>query len=171
MKKIVKTSVVILAGLILAGCDGNFSQGGLFKPKPQQPAKAESASGPRPAARPEGVAAKPAATAHTAEQFDTTTPKQRAEAVAGASDGGARKLGTTIASLGNPAEAGFWIKTPLVSKAGKGRVVYPATGKSVAVDLIPIEGPKTAGSSVSLAALRLLGAPLAGLPELIVFTE
>jgi len=143
----------------------------LFKPKPQEPAKVESDSGPRPAARPAGVAAKPAATAHTAEQFDTTTPKQRAEAVTEASSGGARKLGTTIASLGNPAEAGFWIKTPLVSKAGKGRVEYPATGKSVAVDLIPIDGPKTAGSRVSLAALRLLGAPLTGLPELIVFTE
>ncbi len=169
MKTLGKTSVVIIAGLFLAGCDGNFSQGGMFKPKPQEPAKVESDSGPRPAARPAGVAAKPAATAHTAEQFDTTTPEQRAEAET--AGGGARKLGVTIASLGNPAEAGFWIKTPLVSKAGKGRVEYPATGKSVAVDLIPIDGPKSAGSRVSLAALRLLGAPLTGLPELIVYTE
>ncbi len=169
MKKLVKTSIVILAGLILAGCDGKFSQGGLFKPKPDVSAKVQSDDGPRPVARPEGAVAKPAATAHTVEQFDTTTPKQRAEAAS--ASGGARKLGATIASLGNPAEAGFWIKTPLVSKAGKGRVEYPATGKSVAVDLIPIDGPKTAGSRVSLAALRLLGTPLTGLPELIVFTE
>ncbi len=171
MKNLVKTSVVILTGLFLAGCDGNFSQGGVFKPKPDEPDKVENDSGPRPAARPAAVAAKPAATAHTAEQFDTTTAEQRAEAVVEASSGGARKLGTTIASLGNPAEAGFWIKTPLVSKPSKGRVEYPATGKSVAVDLIPIDGPKTAGSRVSLATLRLLGAPLAGLPELIVFAE
>ncbi len=169
MKNIVKTSTVVIAGLFLTGCDGNFSQGGLIKPKPEQPAKAQSESGPRPAARPAGVAAKPAATAHTAEQFDTTTPEQRAEAET--ASGRARKLGVTIASLGNPAEAGFWIKTPLVSKAGKGRVEYPATGKSVAVDLIPIDGQKSAGSRVSLAALRLLGAPLTGLPELIVYTE
>jgi len=149
MKHRVDTSVVILAGFLLAGCGGDFSQGGLFRPKPDEPA----------------------ATAHTAEQFDTTTPKQRAEAVAHATDGGAHKLGTTIASLGNPAEPGFWIKTPLVRKAGKGRVEYPATGKSVVVDLIPIDGPNTAGSRVSLAALRLLEAPLTGLPELIVFSE
>lgn len=171
MKNIVNIGVVILAGLILAACDGNFSQGGLFKPKPAEMARVESESGPRPAARPAGIAAKPAATAHTAEQFDTTTPEQRAEAVTGSSSGGARKLGVTIASLGNPAEAGFWIKTPLVSKAGKGRVEYPVTGKSVAVDLIPIDGPKTAGSRVSLAAMRLLGAPLTGLPDLIVYAE
>ncbi|AXX97480.1 hypothetical protein [Profundibacter amoris] len=171
MKNLVKTSVVISTGLFLAGCDGKFSQGGVFKPKPDEPAKVESDSGSRPAARPAAVVAKPAATAHTAEQFDTTTAEQRAEAVVEARSGGARKLGVTIASLGNPAEAGFWIKTPLVNKAGKGRVEYPATGKSVAVDLIPIDGPKTAGSRVSLATLRLLGAPLAGLPELIVFAE
>ena len=158
-----------MAGLLLTACDGSFSQGGLFKSRVDDAVQIEGENGSRPMARPERVAVKPAATAHTAEQFDTTTAQQRAEAIT--AGGGARKLGTTIASLGNPAEAGFWIKTPLVSSAGKGRVEYPATGKSVAVDLIPIDGPKTAGSRVSLAALRLLGAPLTGLPELIVYTE
>ncbi|WP_457650273.1 hypothetical protein [Profundibacter sp.] len=158
-----------MAGLLLTACDGNFSQGGLYKPRADDTVQIEGENGSRPVARPEGAVVKPAATAHTAEQFDTTTAQHRAEATT--AGGGVRKLGTTIASLGNPAEAGFWIKTPLVSKLGKGRVEYPATGKSVAVDLIPIDGPKAAGSRVSLAALRLLGAPLTGLPELIVFTE
>jgi hypothetical protein len=39
----------------------------------------------------------------------------------------------------------------------------------VRVELRPIEGPATGGSRISLAALRLLGASLAGLPEVEVF--
>lgn len=136
-------------------------------------------AGLRPAARPatlqteaQSSAPKPSKSAQTAEQFDTTTNAQRTKAVETAAPaGGERKLGGTVGSLGNPAEPGFWLKTPLVSAPAKGRVEYPATGKSVAVDLIPIEGPKTAGSRVSLAALRLLGARLTGLPDLIVYAE
>jgi hypothetical protein len=73
-------------------------------------------------------------------------------------------IGTTVASLGNPAEAGLWIKTPLVKTEQAGRVRYPDTGKTVAVTLIPLDGPVTAGSQLSLAAMQALGAPLAGLP-------
>ena len=36
---------------------------------------------------------------------------------------------------------------------GKGRIVNPATGKSVNVDLLPLSGPASAGSQVSLPAL------------------
>lgn len=105
--------------------------------------------------------------ARTVEEFDTTTAAARAEAADVAAGG--RDLGLTIASLGAPGEPGFWLKTPLVSAPGKGRVVYPATGKEVEVDLIPIEGPETAGSRMSLAALRLIEAPLTGLPEIRVY--
>jgi len=48
-------------------------------------------------------------------------------------------------------------------------VVYPGNGKSAQVDLIPIEGPDTAGSRLSLAAFRIIEAPLTGLPEVEVF--
>lgn len=106
-------------------------------------------------------------TARTVEEFDTTTTADRAKAAQAAPGG--RDLGLTIASLGAAGEPGFWLKTPLVSAPGKGRVVYPASGKEVQVDLIPIEGPATAGSRMSLAALRLIDAPLAGLPEVRVF--
>ena len=74
-------------------------------------------------------------------------------------------LGRTVASLGNAAEPGLWLKTPLVQTEQPGTVYYPATNKSVKVTLIPIEGPVTAGSRLSLQAMQELGAPLTGLPE------
>lgn len=167
-----KIGCVVLAGLLLAGCENGFGKGAGLRGKAPDVVATDAASkvGARPAARPVTLQAKvPSQTAHTVEQFDTTTKAQRADAVAPSRD--ARKLGSTVGSLGNPAEPGFWLKTPLVSKASKGRVEYPANGKSVAVDLIPIEGPKTAGSRVSLAALRLLEAPLTGLPALVVYVD
>lgn len=78
-------------------------------------------------------------------------------------------LGTTIASLGNPAEAGLWLKTPLVGQERAGRVVFPQTGKTVSVTLIPLEGPKTGGSQLSLSAMQAIGAPLTELPTIEVF--
>lgn len=124
----------------------------------------------RPVARPEALNTVIPATATTVEEFDTTTAEQRSEAVAAAPNPVAEKdLGLTIASLGSPAEPGFWLKTPLVDAPSKGRVMFAETDKSVAVDLIPIDGPKTAGSRLSLAAMRLIEAPLTGLPEIRVF--
>lgn len=169
MKHSLKTGYVILAALLLAGCAR--VPGNRLDAAP----KAADQSDKRPAARPASLQTatlNPAQSAKTAEQFDTTTSEQRSHAVQPATPvGGERRLGATVGTLGNPAESGFWLKTPLVSKPGKGRVEYPATGKSVAVDLVPIDGPKTAGSRVSLATLRLLGAPLTGLPDLIVYTN
>ena len=78
-------------------------------------------------------------------------------------------LGSTVASLGDPSREGFWIETPLVAAPGQGRVRYPANGREVRVDLIPIAGPVTAGSRLSLGAMRLLDAPLTGLPEVEVY--
>ena len=75
-------------------------------------------------------------------------------------------LGTTIASLGNAAEPGLWLKTPLTKTVGPGKVTY--NGKTVTAQLIPIDGPATAGSRASLQLLQQLGAPITGLPELTV---
>lgn len=175
MKNVHKFAIVVLTGLALSGCGETFSPGMRgAKPTAVVPSPQEGATSTRPVERPSSLqptAPKPTTSAQTAEQFDTTTSAQRAEAVAATPASAERKLGTTVGSLGNPAEPGFWLKTPLVSAATEGRVVYPVNGKSVSVDLIPIDGPKTAGSRVSLAALRLLGAPLAGLSELIVYAE
>ena len=48
----------------------------------------------------------------------------------------------------------------------KGRVTNKANGKSSAVTLIPIGGPATGGSRLSLPAMRLIEAPLTELTEL-----
>jgi len=78
-------------------------------------------------------------------------------------------LGRTIATLGNAAEPGLWLKTPLVDAVRQGRVFYPATDQSAEITLIPIEGPATAGSRMSLAAMQALGASPADLIEVVVF--
>ncbi len=107
----------------------------------------------------------PDADARTVEDFDTTTEAQREEATAQASGDGT-SLGTTVASLGDAAVPGFWLETPLVSQPTTGRVRNPATGRTVQVDLRPISG---GSSRISLAALRLLEAPLTELVTLEVF--
>lgn len=75
-------------------------------------------------------------------------------------------LGATIASLGDATKPGFWLRTPLVKTPTAGRISYAATGRSVDVDLIPIDGPTTAGSRISIHAMMALGAGLTDLPEI-----
>ncbi len=111
----------------------------------------------------------PPPAARTVEALDTTTAAQRAAAVAPVA-AGARLLGTTVASLGSATEPGLWMKTPLVKTEMQGRVTNPATGKSSTVMLIPIDGPPTAGSRMSLSALRLIGASLTDLTSVEVST-
>ena len=126
----------------------------------------------RPRVRPSdaNTGLRPPAGARTAEEFDTTTQEERVAAVQTAqTGGGAELLGTTIASLGAPSEAGIWMKTPLVSAPAKGRVDDPASGAQVAVDLVPLDAPRGAGSQLSLAAMRLLGVGLTELPEVKVY--
>ena len=113
---------------------------------------------------PELAAPPPPPSARTAEQFDTTTNEQRVAAAN--SDSGGRLLGRTVASLGDVSRAGFWMETPLVDSIRQGRIVYPENGNSVSVELIPIE---EGGSRVSLAAFRVLEAPLTDLPEFDVY--
>ena len=85
---------------------------------------------------------------------------------AGAEPQAGGALGTTVASLGNPAEPGLWLKTPLVNREQQGQVRFPQTGQSAEVTLIPLDGPVTAGSQLSLAAMQAIGAPLTGLPTI-----
>ena len=117
------------------------------------------------------VAPPPPPAARTAEEFDTTTAEQRAAAVATPVAASEARLGTTVASLGPPAEPGLWLRTGLVSETGMGRVENPATGKTVTLELRPSGGPATAGSQISLAAMRLLEVALTALPELVVYRQ
>ena len=104
----------------------------------------------------------PPKNARTIEQFDTTT---EAERVAAASSSGGQKLGQTVASLGDAAMPGFWVETSLVEAVSLGRVVNTGNGKSVDVELRPVAG----SSRVSLAALRVLEAPLTDLVTIEVY--
>lgn len=102
---------------------------------------------------------------HTAASLDKTTEAEKAAATAAPAAGG-RQLGNVSVALGSPAEQGFWLKTPLVSAPGKGRVALVG-GKSVAVDLLPGQG----GALLSLAAYRALGLSLTDLPQVTVTAE
>ncbi|ABL70347.1 hypothetical protein [Paracoccus denitrificans] len=114
------------------------------------------------------AAARPSPAARTAAEFDTTTREQRVAAAAPPTTG-ERRLGTTIASLGDPSQPGFWIKTPLAKSETDGRIVNPANGKSAKVRLIPLDGPASGGSQVSLPALQLIGVSLTDLPTIEVY--
>ena len=139
----------LFALLLVCGCEA-------ARPDRAEIVRAEP---PRPV-----LAPAPPASARTAAEFDTTTPQQRAEATQ-ITPGAEEPLGTTVASLGDPTEGGFWLRTPLVTSRGPGRVEVPEGGASVLVELIPAEG----GSRISLAAMRQLDVPLTALPTVSVY--
>ncbi|MGB7241470.1 MAG: hypothetical protein WBC93_05185 [Sulfitobacter sp.] len=157
-----KYAVIIISSLALAGCGSLAARLGLDK-RTNSATVTNGEGQTRPQARGDGAVVPPA-NATTAEEFDTTSAAERADAAASAAGSG-KALGRTVASLGSPSEPGFWLKTPLVTSEVQGRVTNPATGKSAAVTLIPIEGPVTAGSRMSLPAMRLIGANLGALTE------
>jgi hypothetical protein len=146
----------VIAGLALAGCAELAS----IAPEAMDEAPVIATSITTPPPRP---------TARTVDEFDTTTAQDRAAAVAAASAPGGARLGTTIASLGSPADPGIWLRTPLVTQTTMGRVEHAPTGKSVAVELRPSGGAPGSGSQISLPAMRLLEIPLTALPELVVY--
>lgn len=150
----------------LSGCSGMSERlglgGGADATAPSETAMPGASAGGQTGLAPATASPPPTSQARTADALDTTTPEQRAAASAPATAGG-RALGTTVASLGSATEPGLWIKTPLVEAEAQGRVTNPATGKSSTVTLIPIAGSATAGSRMSLAALRLIGASLTDL--------
>ncbi|MCR8826436.1 hypothetical protein [Pseudosulfitobacter koreensis] len=156
--------MILMCACTLAGC-AQLPE--FLQPRPDGAASGEAAGAQtRPQSRP--ASAVPAAGARTVADFDTVSAEEKAAASAPAPVGG--RLGTTVASLGSPSEPGLWLKTPLVQTEQAGRVSFAGTGKSVAVTLIPIDGPASAGSRMSLSAFQTLGAPLTGLPEIEVFS-
>ena len=127
-----------------------------FRPPQSQPTSIESP----------GALPPPPEDARTIEDFDTTTVEQREAATSTTIEQDLNSLGTTVASLGDAASPGFWLETSLVSAPTPGRVRNPATGRTVSVELRPLAG---GSSRISLAALRLLAAPLTELVALEVF--
>ena len=92
------------------------------------------------------------------------TAKERQDAITIVPVSAEKTLGTAIASLGNPAESGFWVKSDLVAHPSKGRITDLATGTQVNVDLFPAESTQS-GTQLSLSAMRALGVSLIDLPE------
>ena len=162
MDKKTKLVAVSFTCLLLGAC----AQLGMGQPEDSRASPAAASQPRADGAAVTAAARPPASTARTQEALDTTTQAQRAQAAAPAAvQSGATNLGTTIASLGSPTEPGFWLKTPLVSTETMGRVTNKANGKSAAVRLIPIAGPASGGSQMSLPAMRLLEVSLTDLAE------
>ncbi len=153
--------------LVTAGCGDTFQNPfDRFKKSPEpEPAVIEQPSEPG-----EPMSAIPEIELGTAgaspEALDTASVEETEAAKAATPSGGV--IGTTVASLGNPAEPGFWLRTPLVSEETEG-VVESAGGARVTVTLIPIAGDPGAGSRLSLSAMRALDFDLTDLPALTVY--
>lgn len=105
----------------------------------------------------------------TAETLDTTTEAEKA-AVTNVSAPATGLLGETVATLGDPAQPGFWLKTPLVKTERVGRVERDG-GAVAQVTLIPLEGEATAGSQISLSAMRALDIGLTDFASLKVYAD
>ncbi|WBU63227.1 hypothetical protein [Paracoccus aerodenitrificans] len=159
----------LLGPLSLAACGMN-GDSTTSRPEAavQQPATTQ-ASAPGESVTPaasQSAAAVLQAPGQSAESLDTTTAEEKAAAAAPATGGG--RLGTTVASLGDVTESGFWLKTPLVSATAQGRVVNTENSQSANVELRPLSGGGS-GSQISLAAMQAIGAGLTDLPELEVW--
>ena len=144
-------ALILPALLLVTACNGTSlpKSSGLFKAKPAAVAPADgSVAAIRPQGRPGDEPAMEPAAAATAPVPATGM------------------LGKTVASLGNAGEPGLWLKTPLVKARAKGKVRL--NGKTVEAELIPIDGPPSAGSRASLQLMQALGASLTGLPEVTV---
>jgi hypothetical protein len=157
------TRLLLLALLLpaLAACDRLRS----FAPRGWADSPAPAIA-PQP--RPEAAAA-PAPTAAVAPQraapaavLDTTTPAEKAAALAAPATGA--ELGRVVVIFGNPAEPGFWLRSGLVAAPRPGTVRL-ASGATAQVDLLPAAG---GAAQLSLAAYRALGLGLTDLPQVTV---
>lgn len=105
----------------------------------------------------------------TAASLDTTTEAEKAAATS-VSAPKSGLLGETVASLGDPAKAGFWLMTPLVKAEVEGRIERPG-GAVASVTLLPSGTEEGSGSQISLAAMRALDLGLTDLVTLKVYAE
>ncbi len=163
--------VVLFPVFVLAGCTSPSLQGIFSAPNSAAPVVEAAVPAPVVETLDPTPPPPPPPQARTVAQFDTTTAEDRAAAVAKPEPASETKLGTTIATLGSPADPGIWIKTPLVTSLVAGRAVYGANGKSVNIELRPSGGEAGSGSQISLPAMRLLDAPLTGLLELTLYKK
>ncbi len=161
--------VLCLAGLTLSACAELGLEGFGAQATPAAAAAAAIETAPVVTLDPTPPPPPPA-NATTVEQFDTTTAEDRADALAtpDAPDGDA-PLGTTLATLGSPADPGIWIETPYVTEVAAGRAEVTSTGNSINIELRPSGGEAGSGSEISLPAMRLLEIPLTAIQEITLY--
>lgn len=147
--------MMFLAALTLSGCG---SVPAIFAPKadaPVQEVTEPAPEGTEPAPLDSDAPAEGAAAG--ADETSPAAPPARPKAAPGLP-------GRTVAALGDPAQPGMWMETPLITREQPGIVAYGAA--TARVTLIPSGGAATSGSRLSLAAMRALGAPLTDLVDL-----
>ena len=141
---------LLLAAMTLTGCD-------LFQRIRGGSPSSAVATTPAP---PPAAGRIPVGGAASAASFDTVSDAEKAEARAVAASAPASVLGEVTVTLGDPADPGLWVKSALVTEEEPG-TVRTGGGDAVAVTLRPLGSD--GGAQISLAALRALGLPLAGL--------
>ena len=157
--------LILLAPVALVACNTPFFQGLTG----EDGAPAATAAAPAPTLDPT-PAPPPPVGANTVDALDTTTQEDRDAALAApAEPEGEQRLGTTLATLGSPADPGIWIETPLVTELVMGRAEVAATGKTVNLELRPSGAEEGSGSEISLPAMRLLEVPLTAIQELVLY--
>ena len=155
--------------LLLAGCSDIPS----LAPGGSGPASPSDQAAPSGQAAPEVVPASdtsatvatpvtpPSSVTASAGSLDRVSETEKAEARAEAEAAPAGgELGTVTVALGDPADAGLWVKSDLVGSETPG-TVRTAGGDAIAVTLRPLGSD--GGAQISLSALQALGLPLTGL--------
>jgi hypothetical protein len=105
-------------------------------------------------------------------QIAAVDPSATVEGGTGAAlpQGDGRFMGFSVASLGDAADPGLWIETPLVSTEQPGRVISE-NGLQLFLTLRPSGGARNSGSRMSLQAFQELGIPLTALPTVTVISD
>ena len=146
-----RTGLALSLILSLAACGGGFRPLGFLQ------RDGGSAAPPPVAVTPET----------SGPEMGEVTPEAEAAGPPTVSEG---ELGTTVASLGDPARPGLWLETPLVDAETPG-VLVAEDGTRVDVTLIPSGGAAGSGSRISVLAMQALGLSLTDLATLTVIAE
>lgn len=162
-----KLFLILSSATLLTACNSLQWNSDILRGGGRGPASAQSSTQPTPSAptvpgAPLSAMA-PQDTLDTVATDQTATSQGGAIAAAGAVSGFTGRA-STIATLGDPAIPGLWMETPLVSTEQRARLRSPK-GNEVTVTLKPISGAASAGSRLSISAMRALGAPLTELVE------
>ncbi|WP_371154601.1 hypothetical protein [Jannaschia sp. 2305UL9-9] len=154
--------ILFLLPAFLAGCAQLPSLDGLRGPFGQAPETQETIGEPEPLPGDGGTStALPTGASISADSLDTVSEAEKDAARVSAASAPGGTLGEVTVALGDPTDAGLWVKSALVSSDQAG-TVRTGSGDAIAVTLRPL-GAGAGGPQISLSALQALGLPLTGL--------